>query len=171
MSGEYRDDLSAAHARIAELEEKVRALEEEAGKPAVVADGRFPELEAEVARLRGPADPLKNAQLRTRLTWISIVFPLLGMTFSFLHLPIFATFMSSLFLIAIVTNQVIARRLPTAKARLNAAEAKLTDARRIAELEQKLAETRVRIAAPAPPIQQEEEVSDAEAEEPRRARA
>lgn len=149
MSGEYRDELAAAHSRIAELEEKVRALDEEAHPATRPLDGRFPELEAEVTRLRKAADPGKNAKQRTTLSIISAIFPLVGMVLTFLKLPVAATCCSVVFIGFVVAGFRLTANLKRDTRLLKEAESKLGDARRIAELEQKLAGTQVRVA-PAP---------------------
>jgi hypothetical protein len=149
MSGEYRDELAAAHSRIAELEEKVRVLEEEARPSAGAFDGRFPELEREVTLLRQAADPARNARRRTQLSLTGAVFPFAGGILSYFHQPVFATVCSVLFLATIVWNLSLVRSLKVSTARLAAAEKKLADARRIAELEGKLADVQTRVATEA----------------------
>lgn len=146
MSGEYRDELGAAHARIEELEQKVRVLEEDANPATRPRDGKFPELEAEVARLRKEADPQANARRRTQLSVVGAAFPLLGMVFTFLKLPLVAASCSVVFVGLVIAGIVLATRLTTKSRELKEAESKLSDARRIAELESKLA--KVRVASP-----------------------
>lgn len=143
---EYRDELAAAHSRIAELEEKVRSLEEEKNPGARPADGRFPELEAEVARLREAANPTKNAKTRTTLSIISAFFPLVGMVLTFLKQPVLATCCSVVFIGFVIAGFRLTSTLKRDTRLLKEAESKLGDARRIAELEQKLRES------PAAPV-------------------
>lgn len=148
---EYRDDLTAAHARIAELEDKVRVLEEEARGAPTVMEGRFPELEGEIARLGVLTDPVRNAQVRTRLSWIGAAFPLLGMVLTFLHQPVAATAVSLMFTVLLAYNFQLGRTLKARQRELAALEAKLADKRRIAELEGRLGAPdaeKVRVAAP-----------------------
>lgn len=164
---EYRDELAAAHARIAELEEKVHSLEDAARAEAEVWTGKFPELEAEVARRRERADPKKTEKKRATVAWVSAVFPLIGMTFTFLHLPLFATMCSGVFIALLVYNWIfLTRRMKENAAHLQDAEAKLHDAQRIAELETKLA-AKVRVGVRAD--EREREAADEEmTTEPRR---
>jgi hypothetical protein len=145
---EYRDELAAAHARIAELEEKLRVLEEEARPASRPHDGRFPELEAAVTRLRAAADPTKNARKRTNLSIASAVFPLLGMVLTFLKLPILATCCSVIFMAFIAAGFHLTSKLKKDTRLLHEAEAKLGDARKIAELEAKLTQVRVDVREP-----------------------
>lgn len=145
MSGEYRDELAAAHARIAELEDKLRAATEEpAGKPR--SEGRFPELEARVAELRKATDEVAYNRRRTALSILGSVFPLGAGLFSYAYLPVPAAVCSIVFIMFIAYNAFLARRLKTAKKELVEAEAKLGGALRIADLEEQLAARKVRVA-------------------------
>ncbi|MBX3233100.1 MAG: hypothetical protein KIT84_13100 [Labilithrix sp.] len=170
MSGEYRDDLSAAHARIAELEEKVRALQEEAAPKPLTPDGRFPELEEKVALLRRRAHEGNHARRRTILSLVGAIFPLLGMMFSFLHLPLVAAVCSVVFITFIVLNLSLAHTFKTAKKELAEAEAKLANALRIADLESRLAAKNVRVAAADEPLATADIDTDTAAEPMRAAR-
>ena len=149
MGADYRDDLTAAHARIAELEETVRALEAEAlERPDPSAAVRFPELEAAVERARVPADAQRSARRLATLQLTSTAIPIAGLIFSLLHLPLLATCMSLIFIAAVVAGFVMRARLKPAQLRLAETEQRLADARRVYLLEQKLAaatEVRIRV--------------------------
>lgn len=158
MSGEYRDELAAAHARIAELEEKVRVLAEEVNAAPRPLEGHFPELEAEVVRLRKVAEPAASARRRERLTILGALLPLVGMLLMAFHYPVAATVCSVLFMLTIfMSTVVLTNRQKTNMRRLKDAEAKLLDARRIAELEAALAGTKLRVAPPEAEAVEEEE--------------
>lgn len=150
MSDEYRDPLGAAHARISELEEKVAVLEAEKAAP-TYASGRFPELETRIAALKLRTDEQFNTKRRLWLTWVGIVFPLLGAVFSFAHLPIYATVCSVIFIALTLLNLNNMRRLKIDKVKLSEAEKELADKHRIVELETKLAETQARVRVGAEP--------------------
>lgn len=159
--GEYRDPLGAAHARIAELEEKVSSLEaERAASKRIPAPGQFPELDTKVEGLRIRTNEKLNAQRRMWLTWIGIAFPIASGIFSMMHLPIYSAIASVIFIALILLNLRNQSRLKADKVLLAEAEKELADAHRIAELEAKLAETeqRVRVAeqAEAEPLSESE---------------
>lgn len=158
MADGYRDPLAAAHARIAELEEKIATLETERASTQFSAQGRFPELETKVAALKLRTDDTLAAQRRVWLTRIGILFPLLSAVFSFLHLPIYATVASVVFIGMMLFNLRNQAVLKSDRKLLAEAQKELADAHRIAELESKLAEKeeRARVAPEAEPLSDDE---------------
>ena len=146
MSGAYRGDLEAAHARIAELEGVVAGLKDQEAR---VLDGRFPALEAEVARLRGVADPVASARRRKRIAIFGAVCPFLGMIFSYAGLLAPAVLCGGMFVFSLAMALAESRYAKANDDLLAEAEKKLADARRIAKLERQLAETKVRVASEA----------------------
>ena len=145
MSGDYRDPLGAAHARITELEEKVATLEAERTQKQELPTGRFPELETKIEGLRLRTNDKLYATRSMFLNGIGIIFPLLGALLSYAHLPIYATLCSCLFLGMILLNIRNSRRFAADKKRLVEVEKELADAHRIADLETRLAATEQRI--------------------------
>lgn len=175
---DYRDELTAAHSRIAELEDKVAALEEGASRETAlamqhgVAEARFQELEADVERRRKDADPARAASLRLKFSVAGIVLALTGAGFSMAHLPLGSIFASGLFIFCILAGFLATAKLPENKRALLEAERRLADARSLARLEaqvQTMAAApgeRLRVEASAPPDEERERPDDELENEP-----
>lgn len=131
MQGDYRDDLAAAHARIAELEEKIGALEAELSKKSMPPDPEIQELEVAVALRRAAADPKRTAGLQAFLRTVGVALSA-GLLFLAAKGAMPPAVIAAIILFAVLLAQsILRRRLPKARRALADAERRLAEARRV----------------------------------------